>query len=83
MSDVKHPARKLKNNEELQKLEMEPDEDAMKTSALDRTDLGSSKSSNISAKIIEICHTNYIQKQKENEFEIFVSWVTWGEQKIN
>ena len=85
LSDVKHPARKLKNNEELQKLEMESDEEdnqPQRNTDQSRYEAGSTKASAIAQKINEICTSEEVIVRKENEFETLVSWITLAEQKV-
>ena len=95
LSDVKHPARKLKNNEELQKLQAEAAEEeenggevkvrpmsAATNRSNNERDSSSSKSSTCSNKISEMCLSELIQTRKENEFEQMVLWITLAEQKI-
>lgn len=68
----------MKNNEELQKLEAESDEEESSKvkSFVGPTDLGSSKSSLMSIKVLELCNGEVIPHRKESEFEQMVNWVT-------
>lgn len=76
LSDVKHPARKLKNNEELQKLEdLAADEEESKPNSSDRGIIksgNSSKSSICANKITELCNLQIVTVTKEGEFETMI-----------
>ena len=82
LSDVKHPAKKLKNNEELQKLQNDPDsdqEDDIKSSRNNLTSSqtgprasGLSKSSICTLRISELCQSEQVQSHREMQFEKMV-----------
>ena len=87
LSDVKHPARKLKNNDELEKLkfDLQQEEEAQRAASGgrdSRLDHGSSKSSDCTNSGNEICNSLAIQQKMETEFEEMVVWVTEAEKKI-
>lgn len=68
LSDVKHPAKKLKNNEELQKLQMEVEDEqglGSRPTSAKSDKIGSTKSSSCSAKVVELCNSPWVRFDKE------------------
>ena len=86
---MKHPAKKLKNNEELQKLQNEEDSDEENHTKLLKMAShiapgpgGLSKSTLCTMQISEMCTSENVQASREGQFEQMVQFLVHSEQRV-